>query len=189
MSRVKEIDPTNAVGETKALFDRFQEGLGRVPSMVRLMAHSPAMLEAYLHFNHALERTTLTTRMRALVSMTVAELNGCAYTLAVAAAIGRRNGVAEAELEAARHGLANDSKTSDGLAFATSIVRSNGRVPLAEVERLQRRGFTDEEIVDLVGVVGFNLFRNYFNLVLDTTIDAPLVRTPRTEGAPAPAER
>ena len=187
MSRLKEIDPTDATGETKALYDRFQQGLGRVPTMVRLMAHSPAVLEAYLHFNQALERTTLTTRMRALISVTVAELNGCDYTLAVGTAIGRRSGIAEEELDAARHGLANDSKTADALGFATRIVRSNGRVPLAEIERLQRRGFTDEEIVDLVGLVGLNLFRNYFNLVLDTTIDAPLVRRPEAERATAPA--
>lgn len=177
MSRLKEIDPSEATGETKALYDRFQQTLGRVPTMVQLMAHSPAVLEAYLHFNQALERTTLLPRTQVLVSVTVAALNGCGYTLAVATAIGKRQGTAEAELEAARHGLANDSKTADALAFATNIVRSQGRVPRTEIERLQRRGFTDEEIVDLVSVVGLNLFRNYFNLALDTTIDAP-VRMP-----------
>lgn len=43
--------------------------------------------------------------------------------------------------------------------------------------RLQRHGFSDAESVGLAGAVGLNVLRNYFNLVLDTDLDAPLVRT------------
>jgi uncharacterized peroxidase-related enzyme len=177
MPLLKEVDPNEAADETKKLLDGFQQSLGLVPKMVLLMAHSPAILDAYLHFNHALDRTTLTPRMRALVAVAVAELNGCEYTLATGMRIGRRAGVADAELEAARHGLADDTKTADALAFATSVVRSAGRVPHAEIERLQRRGFSDAEIVDVIGAVGLNLFRNYFNLVVGTGVEAPPARS------------
>jgi alkylhydroperoxidase family enzyme len=176
MAVLTSIDPTVATGDTQQMFEALQRGIGRVPAMVRLMAHSPAILETYLHFNHALERTTLSPRMRALITVAIAERNGCDYTLSLGMALGRQQGVATDDLEAAREGRASDSKTADTLQFATDIVGRAGHVAPAQVERLRERGFSEAEIVDIVAAVGLNVFRNYFNLVLATDIDTPLVR-------------
>jgi AhpD family alkylhydroperoxidase len=177
MALLNMVDPNEATDEVRVLYEGFSRAVGRLPDMVRLMAHSPAILDAYLHFNRALERTTLSARTRAVVAVAIAELVGCDYVLSAAIRIGRRHGVTDVELEAARHGLADDAKTADVLALATSIVRSAGRVPRLEIERFQRRGLSDEEIVDVIGVVGLNLFRSYFNLVLDTDVDSMADRT------------
>src|SRR5579864_8774176 len=179
MSAVTEIDPKDATGTTKTIFDRLEHALGRVPTMIRLMAHSPAILETYLHFTTALEQTTLSPRARALITVAIAEANGCDYMLSLGMALGARQGVSESDLQAARLGHGHDGKTADTLQFATSIIRSAGRVPPAEIERLRRRGFSDAEIVDVVAAVALNIFRNYFNLALGTEIDSPVMRTSR----------
>lgn len=176
MAALTPIDPTVATGDTRQMFDALQRGIGRVPVMIQLMAHSPAILETYLHFNHALERTSLSPRTRALITVAVAELNSCDYMLSLGMALGIQQGVAMVELEAAREGHATDSKTADTLQFASDIVRRAGHVAPGEVERLREGGFSEAEIVDIVAAVGLNVFRNYFNLVLATDIDTPLVR-------------
>jgi alkylhydroperoxidase family enzyme len=92
MALLTEIDPKDATGQTKALFDRLERAVGRVPTMIRLMGASPAVLDAYLHFNHALEQTTLSPKTRALITVAIAELNGCDYTLSLGMALGKRQG-------------------------------------------------------------------------------------------------
>jgi uncharacterized peroxidase-related enzyme len=180
MAVLKEIDPKHATGRTKELFDGLDRPLGRVPTMVRLMANSPAILDTYLHFSHALEETTLSPRVRALITVAIAEINGCDYTLSLGMALAKRQGVSDEDLQLARFGRAHDLKTADALCFATSIASRGGRVPRADVERLRRDGFSDAEIVDIVAAVAFNIFRNYFNLLLDPDIDSPVVRTSQT---------
>jgi alkylhydroperoxidase family enzyme len=177
MSLLKPIEPAEATGETKSIFDTLEQNIGRVPMMMRLMAHSPAILDTYVHFNRALERTTLSPRTRALITVAIAEMNADEYTLSLGMALGKRQGVTEAELDAARLGQGHDGKTAATLQLATGIVRSGGRVPHAEVARLLAHEFSSAEIVDIIAVVAINIFRNYFNLALDTDIDSPVVRT------------
>jgi uncharacterized peroxidase-related enzyme len=181
MAALREVDPAQATGQTKALFEQLERALGRVPAMVRVMAHSPSILDTYLHFNHALEQTTLSAKTRALIAVAIAEINGCDYTLSLGMALGKRQGVADADLDAARRGQAHDRKTTETLQFATSLVRSKGRVAHADIERLHRGGCSDEEIVDIIAAVALNLFRNYFNLAVDTDIDSPIVKTSQSE--------
>jgi len=162
------------------MFDRLAQNMGRVPSMLCVMAHSPAIADAYVHFNQALAKSSLSPRMLALIAVAIAEINGCDYTLSTGVALAKKRGVEERELAEARAGRADDDKTARTLEFATSIVRRAGQVPDGDVERLRQNGFSDQEIIDIIGAVGLNIFRNYFNLVVGTDIDVPVVRSSRS---------
>lgn len=179
MSVLQPIDPSAATGTTKEIFNHLEKNIHRIPAMVRVMAHSPAITETYLHFNQALAKSSLSQRTLALITVAIAEINGCDYTLSIGIALGKHHGIPEQELDAARSGHARDEKTALTLAFATSIVRRAGQVPRVEVDRLRRDGFSDAEIVEVIGAVGLNIFRNYFNLVVGTDIDVPVARTSR----------
>jgi uncharacterized peroxidase-related enzyme len=177
MQVLKPIDPDTASGKTKELLGAVKQRLKRIPNMIRLMANSPAILGAYLKFNEAFDETKLTPKLRGLMTAAVSELNGCEYTLSVAMSLGRREGLTEDELNAARRNEAYDPKTAAALRFAARAVRERGRVPPLEVEGLRSVGFSDEEIVELIGVVALNVFRNYFNLIAGTDVDFPRVGT------------
>lgn len=122
-------------------------------------------------------------RLRALITTAVAELNGCDYTLSVAMLLGGHVGLTEQELSAARQIQSSDPRTAAALRFAAHLVQRRGRVPAAEVEELRGCGFSDEEIVEMVALVALNLFRNYLNLVAETEIDFPAVRTGQQQAA------
>jgi len=173
---LRAIESQDAPESVKAVFATLERTLGRVPTMIHLMANSPSVLDAYLHFNHGLEGTTLSAGTRALITVAIAEMNGCDYTLSLGMALGKRQGVADSDLEAARFGRSPETKTDDTLQFATSIVRHAGRVPHTEIAGLHQRGFSDQEIVDIIAAVALNIFRNYFNLVAGTDIDSTVVR-------------
>ena len=179
MQTISAIDPGTAPERAKELLTAAEQRLKRTSNLLRVMGNSPAILAAYLRFNQAFEETKMTGRLRALITTAVAELNGCDYTLSVAMAMGKHVGLNDGELNAARKIQASDGKETAALRFAARVVTERGRVAPAEVENLQRDGFSDEEIVEIVALVALNIFRNYLNLVARTEIDYPLVKSNR----------
>ena len=127
MQVLNAIDPTTATGRAKELFGAVEQRLKQVPNMLRLMANSPAILGAYLQFNEAFEHTRLTPRLRGLITVAVAELNGCDYTLSTAMALGRREGLKEHEFTRARRAEASDPETAAALRFAATGRRPGTR--------------------------------------------------------------
>ncbi len=64
MPRIDPIDPAQAQGKAKALLDGVQKALGMTPNLMRTMARSPAVLEAYLGFGKALGGGSLSAQIR-----------------------------------------------------------------------------------------------------------------------------
>jgi len=176
MQVIKAVDPKTAQGKTKELFVAIEQRIKRVPNMIQLMGNSPAVLGAYLQFNEAFDKAKMSPKLRGLITTTVSEINGCDYTLSTAFALGKREGLSEEELTAARHAEASDPKTSAALRFAAKTVGERGHVAPQEVEKLRNAGFNDEEIVEIIALVALNLFRNYFNLIAGTEVEFPLVK-------------
>src|SRR3989442_4470927 len=73
MSVLSQIDPSAATDQTKDLLDGLQQRLGRIPNMIRVMAHSPTVLGGYLDFTYAMQRTTLPASLRNQLALVVAE--------------------------------------------------------------------------------------------------------------------
>ncbi len=60
MSRLPAIDPERATGRAKQLLDDLQRQLGFAPNIMRTLANSPAVLQGYLDFSHALSNVAET---------------------------------------------------------------------------------------------------------------------------------
>ena len=129
----------------------------------------------------------MSTRLRGLITVAMAQLLGCEYMLSVAAAVGTREGLSSEEFEVARNAESHDPKIAQALRFAKRMVENHGHVEASEVAALHEAGYGDEEIVELIGAIALNLFRNYFNLAVQTEIDFPLIRV--TEPLPKAAAR
>jgi len=110
--------------------------IGQSTNMLRTMAHSPAILETYLHFNRAFEKTKTTTKLRGLLTIAIARAMGCEYILSVAVALGLREGLSLEELEAARHRQSEDPKIGAALSFAVRAIEEGGKIDPASVATL-----------------------------------------------------
>jgi alkylhydroperoxidase family enzyme len=96
--------------------------------------------------------------------------------LAGSVAFGAREGLSPAQIEASRHGKSDDQKTQQALQFAAKVIKEHGHLPSSEVESLRQAGFSNQEIVEIVGMIGLNVWRNLFNLIAQTSVDFPPVR-------------
>lgn len=177
MSVIKSVDPRTATGEAAEVLRLAEQRLKRVPGMIRVLANSPAVTRLYFEFNQTFQHTKLDPKLRGLIAAAMAEFHGCDYTLSTAMALGPREGISEAELTAARRGEATDPRIAAALKFALAVAKDRGRVPAAQTEELRKAGFADEEIIELIAAVVLTTFRAYINLVAETEVDFPLVRT------------
>lgn len=175
MQRITAIDPETASGKVKDLLNTVQRSLGITPNIVRTMAQSPAVLDAYLAFGAALSKGLLSARLREQIALVVGETNGCDYCLAAHTAIGKKVGLSEDALIESRRANARDSRDRAALQFARNVVRAHGEVRDQDVDHLRTLGFTDGEIAEIVANVAINLFTNYFNHVARTEVDFPAV--------------
>src|SRR5215471_14615847 len=116
MSRLSVIQTDKATGKAKELLEVVQAKLSITPNMTRVMANSPAVLEAYLSFSGALAGGSLNAKIREQLALAVGEQNSCQYCVSAHTAIGRMTGLSEAEIEAAREAKSSAAKTAAVLA-------------------------------------------------------------------------
>ena len=173
MSRLQPLDPAAATGKAQALLDGVRKKLGLVPNMMRTMASSPAVLEGYLGLSGALGAGQLPAKLREQIALAVAQANGCNYCLAAHSLLGRKAGLADSDVLAARRGDASDLRARAAICFALAVVAARGGVADAELERVRGAGFGDGEIAEIVAHVALNVLTNYLNRVADTEIDFP----------------
>ena len=178
MPRLKAIETAEAAPKAKAFLEGVQKKLGMTPNLMRTMANSPAVLEAYLGFGNALGKGTLSPKLREQIALTVGELNECQYCLSAHATLGKIVGLGDEEIADSRRGVSPDRKTEAALQFARKVVTDRGWVSDDDVASLRAAGTTDAELAEIVGAVVLNIFSNYFNHVADTEVDFPEVEAP-----------
>ncbi len=176
MARLTAIDPEQASGKTKELFNAVQSKLGVVPNMMRTMGNARAFLEGYLSLSGALGTGKLGLKNSNLIAMAVAESNACNYCLSAHTYLGLNVAkIDEATLTDARDGIAKDAKTQAILQFAKLVVAKHGQLNDADVAEVKAAGVTDGEIAEIIGHVALNIMTNYFNNTAGTVIDFPVV--------------
>jgi uncharacterized peroxidase-related enzyme len=173
MSRIDKVDANEATGKARELLDGVKAKLGMTPNMLRAMAASPAVLDAYLQFSGALGKGGLSAKAREQIALTVGQANSCDYCLAAHSAIGKIVGLSADQIVDARNGRAIDSKTSAALQLARRIVEARGLVSDADLATARSGGLDDAAIAEVVANVALNLFTNYFNHVAATEVDFP----------------
>lgn len=175
MPLIEPVERESAPEASVQLLKVAEEQTKRPLNILRTLAHSPAMLDAYLHFNRACD-ASLSPRLRTLITGTVSQAMGDEYTLAAVVAFGARQGRTSTEVEAARHANSQDLKMELALKFAAVTIKEHGHLPPSEVETLLQSGYTEQEVVEIIGVIALNVWRGLFNLVVGTAGDFPPVK-------------
>ena len=175
MPRINPINPTTATGKVKTLLDGVQRKRRTIPNVLRAMAHSPAVLEAYLNFGETLGSGSLTPQVREQIAITVSNANGCQYCASAHTAIAKNLGLDAIELTENLEGSSNDPKVEAALQFARNVIAKRGWMNDSDVQLVRDTGYTDGEIVEIIATIAITMFTNYFNHIAQTELDFPKV--------------
>ncbi|MGH9938652.1 MAG: carboxymuconolactone decarboxylase family protein [Blastocatellia bacterium] len=129
MTRIQPVNYNQADGKAKELLDAVKAKLGVTPNMMKTMAQSPAVLEAYLNFSGALGGGQLNALLREQIALIAAEANGCGYCASAHTALGKKAGISEEAILAARQARSTDAKTDAAVKFVRQVIVSRGEIP------------------------------------------------------------
>jgi len=175
MARIRPVKATHADTRTARLLESVGKKMGMVPNLIATMANSPSVAQAYLGFAEALAGGSLPAPLREQIALTVGQANECDYCVAAHSYLGRKAGLGEEDVLAARRGTAHDEKAAVTLSFAHKIVADRGLVSDEDLDEIRGAGYTDGEIAEIVANVALNIFTNYFNHVAGTEVDFPAI--------------
>lgn len=162
-----EVSPAN-----QALFDNLKKNLGMVPNLYATLAHSEHALGNYLAFQNA--KSSVTGKAREVVNLVVSQVNECEYCLAAHTAIGKMHGLTDAQLLEIRSGTAHFDAKLDALArLVKSIAIGRGHAEPALIDAFFAAGWSKENLVDVIVIIGDKTVTNYLHAVTKVPVDFP----------------
>jgi AhpD family alkylhydroperoxidase len=162
-----EVSPAN-----QTLFDNLKKSVGTVPNLYATLAHSEHALGNYLAFQNA--KSSVTGKAREVVNLVVSQVNACEYCLAAHTVIGKMHGFTDAQVLEIRSGKAGFDARLDALArLAKDIVSERGHADPALVDAFLAAGWTLENLVDVIVIVGDKTVTNYLHGVTRVPVDFP----------------
>ena len=163
-----EVSPAN-----QALFDNLKKNLGMVPNLYATLAHSEHALGNYLAFQNA--KSSVTGKAREVVNLVVSQVNECEYCLAAHTAIGKMHGFTDAQLLEIRSGTARFDAKLDALArLVKSIAIGRGHAEPALIDAFFAAGWSKENLVDVIVIIGDKTVTNYLHAVTKVPVDFPV---------------
>ncbi len=156
----------------QAMFDQLAKQLGMVPNLYATLAHSENALGNYLAFQNA--KSSITGKAREIVNLVVSQVNECAYCLAAHTVIGGMVGFTGDQILEIRSGRASFDAKLDALAtLARDIALNRGHASAGFVDRFLAAGWTKENLVDAIVVIGDKTVTNYLHATTQVPVDFP----------------
>lgn len=165
MTRFPRLTPDTAQGAVRDLLGDLVARHGEIGSMVATMAHSPAVLGGYLDPSRATKRSKLPRSITERISIAVQHRQGCALCLDAHISGARAAGVDDSEIENACEGTSADPAIAAIVAFGLQVYTAPATITDHHIAGLRHHGYTDRQIIDVVGIVAVNVLTGAFNLV------------------------
>lgn len=173
MPRLNVIEPDQATGDAKKIYDDVNQQMGMVPNLFRGLANSPAALRGYLSLSAALAEGELAQEDREVLYLAVSQNNECHYCVSAHTMLAKQAGLSEDETLAARQFQSSDSERDALLRFTRKVIASKGFVSDDDLAEVRDAGYSDGQIAESVGYIALATFSNLFNHVHDTPLDFP----------------
>jgi uncharacterized peroxidase-related enzyme len=174
MARIDPLED-NDLAEFGDLFAAVAAGMGFVPNSLKTMARRPALLKTFAVMAREIlsGASSLPPGLRKLVSNVTSRTSGCQYCVAHTAEASARAGV-EVQKVAAVFDYESSPLFSEAERAALNFAQCAASVPNAvddaDMARLKEH-YSEEQIVEIMGVISLFGFLNRWNDSLATTLE------------------
>jgi uncharacterized peroxidase-related enzyme len=173
MPRLNVVEPEQAQGKTKELFNQEVKDKGRVLNIFKAMGNSPAALKAYLDMAATLAQGELLPEDREVIYLGVSQANNCNYCVSAHTGLAKKAGMTDDQIKAIRQFDPLSPKHAALLSFVRRVMENKGFVSDADVAAVRSAGYTDGQLAESIAYIGLATYSNYFNHVHDTPLDLP----------------
>jgi uncharacterized peroxidase-related enzyme len=173
MPRLNVVQPEQASGKVKEIYDDLQKRMGRVINIFQGMGNSAAALKAYLSMSAALSEGELTPEDREVVYLAVSQTNNCTYCLSAHTLMAKKAGMNDEQIAAVRKFQPQSDKHRALVRFVRRVIETKGFVEDSDVAAVRTAGYSDGQIAESIAYIGLATYSNLFNHVFDTPLDFP----------------
>ena len=167
------LDDSKIPAASAAILNDVKKAFGFVPNLHRVLAESPAALEAYSALWAIAEKTSFTPQERNIVYLAIIYENECTYCMAGHTNLSRMAKVDPAVIAAIREDRPiSDTKLEALRQFAAKVTRQRGFVSEADVSAFKVAGFDNRAALDVLVLAATKLISNYTNHLAQTPNDA-----------------
>lgn len=101
MPRISLVDPAESEGVSREVFERLLKERGKIPNLMRTVAHRPEHLRALVDHMRAVMRSgTVPPFLKELIAIRISRIQACEYTLASHVALAKQMGATEGQIAA-----------------------------------------------------------------------------------------
>lgn len=164
MAWIRVIEEHEAQGKLKEYYDEIRRARGKVANIMKVHSLHPEAMMAHLNFYKTIMfgPSGLHRRQRELLATVVSAHNGCAYCVrhhAEALRVYVKDEALLAQVQRDYTQASLDTQDRAMLDYARKLTQAPASLTRDDVEKLQKAGFSDEEILNI------NLIVSYFNFV------------------------
>ena len=157
----------------QAIFDNLQKGLGFVPNLYATFGYSKNGLGTYLNLQNAV--SSISKKEREVVNLVVSQVNDCRYCQSAHTVLGKMNGFTDEQILEIRTGEASfDAKLNALAIFVKDATENRGRASEENIANFFAAGYTNENLVDVLMVIGDKIISNYLHAITQIPIDFPV---------------
>jgi uncharacterized peroxidase-related enzyme len=166
-------ETTTAPEASAEILKGVQKAWGFVPNLHRVLAESPAALEAYNTLWTIAEKTGFTPQERNIAYLAIIYENECTYCMAGHTNLSRMAKVDKDTIAAVREGRPiADAKLEALRQFAARVTHQRGALSEADVTAFKSAGYDNRAVLDVLVLAATKLISNYTNHLADTPNDA-----------------
>lgn len=159
----------------QAIFDNLEKGLGLVPNLYAVMAHSETALGNYLAFQNF--KTTFSNKEKEAVNLVVSQVNKCIYCQSAHTLLGTLNGLSEDQTIEIRKGeVSFDNKLNALVKLTKEIAEKKGFISNDSLAAFLNAGYNKGQVVELTILVAVKTAINYLHAITKVDIDFPLAK-------------
>jgi alkylhydroperoxidase family enzyme len=182
VARVTMIAPEAAQGEARRVYDHVLAQWGRISNFSKVLAHQPATLEGWALANDAIRLANVKAdpdyvTIQQLVIINTSSLNQSAYCLSHNVPLGKKMGLSEDQIAAARGDdyMASplfDARQKAAIRWAEVVTRMTARDDEAAFAAMKTH-FSEQQIVELTVFCGMWNYSNRLCEALHVDLERP----------------
>ena len=171
MSRFPIHDDLTAPEESLPILKGLQSSAGQLPNFLGVLAGSAAALRGYVRFRAELRKGVLPGGTPERIGLAVAGLHSSEPDLRQHTRAARDAGIGLDEIRRARQFDSADARQAALLRWLKPLAEHAGAVPVHLHEEAIEAGWTEEELLEAVGVVALESFQAMIDVAGDVPVD------------------
>lgn len=159
--------------ESKPLLKLFTHAVGFVPNLAGVVANSPVLANSLLGLFQNVHGGSFTEAEVQVLLLTNAVTNSSSWPVAFHTALGLKQGLDPADVQAIREGQLPKQKRYAALSgLAKKLIEKRGQLTDVDLKAFLEAGFEKEHVLEVVAVIAASTITNYVGKIANPPLEA-----------------